>query len=511
MSRVTFTTAALVAVSSFVVNTAALASSHREAPLITTAPKVDGSDFYLFRSYEPGREDRVTMIANYLPLQDAYGGPNYFSLDPDALYEIMVDNNGDGIEDLTFQFRFQTETRGLAVPVNGNMVPVPLANIGSISADNSAAQNVLETYSVKLVRGDRRTGAASDVTTQSGSTTFKKPIDNIGEKSIPDYPAYAAEFVHTANVPGCATDARVFVGQRREGFVVNLGETFDLVNIAVPVEELAPDQDARSLEQNTIGNKNVTSIELEVPISCLTQDENSPIIGAWTTASVRQARVVNPTPQRTDAGSTVAAPTGAALQGGAWSQVSRLGSPLVNEVVIGLPDKDLFNASEPKDDVANFAAYVLTPTLPELLEILFGDAGVKAPDVFPREDLLAVFLTGVDGLTKVGESNTVPAEMLRLNTSIAPTPYAEQNDLGVLGGDVAGFPNGRRPIDDVVDIALRAAMGVLIPAEVDPASAASRQLSYTDGARPDPADYQGGFPYLADPIAGSTNDTAGGA
>lgn len=485
---------------------AALASSHREAPFVTTAPKVDGTDFYMFRSYEPGREDRVVIIANYLPLQDSYGGPNYFSLDPNALYEIHIDNSGDGVEDLTFQFRFNTLLKGLAVPVGDKMVPVPLANIGSISAGNDAAQNVVETYTLDIVRGDRRTGIRMPILKTDGSRSLGKPIDNIGNKSIPDYPVYADSFIHNIIIPGCNGGARVFVGQRREGFVVNLGETFDLVNIAVPVEELGPEgRDARALEANIIADKNVTSLALEVPASCLAGA--TPIIGGWTTASLRQARVINPQPQRTDANAP-GTNTGASLEGGAWTQVSRLGSPLVNEVVIGLPDKDLFNASEPKDDAARFADYVFNPTLPQLIEILFGAAGVKAPNVFPRTDLIAVFLTGVDGLTMVGGSNSVPSEMLRLNLDIAPTPRAQQNDLGVLGGDLAGFPNGRRPIDDVVDIALRAAMGVLIPEDVDPPSAASRQLKYTDGARPDPAAYLSRFPFLNHPLPGSPNEAS---
>lgn len=490
------------------------ASSHREAPFITTAPKVDGTDFYMFRSYETGRDDMVTLIANYLPLQDAYGGPNYFSLDPNALYEIHIDNSGDGVEDITFQFRFNTEVKGLSLPIGEagaeNNVAVPLANIGAITAMDSSAQNVVETYTVNVVRGDRRTGSSSPVSDDSGNTVFAKPIDNIGNKSIADYPAYAANFVHDVQIPGCGGDARIFVGQRREGFVVNLGETFDLVNIAVPVEELGPaGQDARDLEANIIADKNVTSLALEIPSACLTNGSD-PVIGGWTTASLRQARVLNPEPQRTDGNSAIANPTGAEVAGGAWTQVSRLGSPLVNEVVIGLPDKDLFNASEPANDAANFAPYVLTPSLPELLEILFGSAGVKAPDVFPRTDLIWVFLNGIPDVTRPASgTDTVLSEMLRLNTAIAPTPMGDQSDLGVLGGDNAGFPNGRRPVDDVVDIALRAAMGVLIPQDQDPASAASRQLSYTDGARPNPMDYKAGFPYLADPIPGSPNEVAG--
>ncbi|MES0872550.1 DUF4331 domain-containing protein [Sinimarinibacterium thermocellulolyticum] len=480
------------------------ASSHREAPFVTTAPKIDGTDFYMFRSYEDGREDRVVIVANYLPLQDAYGGPNYFSLDPNALYEIHIDNSGDGVEDITFQFRFDSQLKGLAVPVGDKMVPVPLVNIGQIGAGDSAAQNVVETYTLDIVRGDRRTGMRMPVRKTDGSRSLGKPIDNIGNKSIPDYPAYADSFIHDIIIPGCDGTARVFVGQRREGFVVNLGETFDLVNIAVPVEELGPQgQDARALERNTIGDKNVTSLALEVPAACLRG--STPIIGGWTTASLRQARVINPQPQRTDQ-TAPATNTGAALEGGAWTQVSRLGSPLVNEVVIGLPDKDLFNATEPKDDAARFADYVFNPTLPKLLEILFGSAGVRAPEVYPRSDLIAAFLTGIDGLTKVEGSNSVPSEMLRLNLDIPPTPRAEQNDLGVLGGDLAGFPNGRRPIDDVVDIELRAAMGVLLPDEVDPPSRDSRKLKYTDGARPDPNDYLDRFPFLDHPLPGSPNE-----
>ena len=479
----------------------AQASSHREAPFITTAPKVDGTDFYMFRSYEPGKADTVTLIANYLPLQDAYGGPNYFSLDPNALYEIHIDNTRDGVEDITFQFRFSTLIKGLAVNAGNMMVPVPLANIGPISPGNSGAQNIIESYTVDVVRGDRRTGSRMPVLGAGGARSLGKPIDNIGNKSIPDYPGYANSFIQTVSIPGCSGQARVFVGQRREGFVVNLGETFDLVNIAVPVEELGGGEAVRSFEQNTIADKNVTSLALEVPVSCLTAG-NDPIIGGWTTASLRQARVVNPQPQQRIDGSP-AGNTGASLEGGAWSQVSRLGSPLVNEVVIGLPDKDLFNATEPKDDAARFATYVFNPTLPELLEILFGAAGVKAPDVFPRTDLVATFLTGIDGVTKVAGTSVTPSEMLRLNTSLPVTPRASQNDLGVLGGDLAGFPNGRRPVDDVVDIALRAAMGVLIPAGTDMPSQASRNLKYTDGARPNPDDYLAVFPYLNHPIPGS--------
>ncbi len=488
------------------------ASSHREAPFITQHPKVDASDFYMFRSYEPGRAGYVTLIANYQPLQDAYGGPNYFFMDPKALYEIHVDNNGDGVEDLTFQFRFQDKTNGLAVSAGGKSIPVPLTNIGPVTAGDMSAQNVVESYTLTLVKGDRRHGMAQPIIDAgSGSTTFAKPLDNIGAKSIPNYASYANSFIHNITIPGCNTPGKVFVGQRMDGFVVNLGETFDLVNIKYPVEELAPaGVNARNSEPNTLADKNVTSLALEIPIACLTSGSD-PVIGAWTTASLRQARVINSTPESEHSVASVGAkanPADALVAGGAWVQVSRLGAPLVNEVVIGLPDKDRFNGSSPKND-AQFADYVTNPSLPVLLQALFGGAGVRAPNVYPRADLVSVFLTGVAGLNQ--PQKVAPAEMLRLNTTTPVTPVASQLDLGVIAGDVAGFPNGRRPIDDVVDIALRAAMGVLLAPfdgsakDPDPASDASRQLHYTDGAEPNPANYLTVFPYLTTPLAGSPN------
>jgi len=505
--------AAIAAALALVTASTAVASSHREAPFIAGLPKVDASDFYLFRSYETGRAGFVTLIANYLPLQDSYGGPNYFTLDPKALYELHVDNTGDGIEDLTFQFRFSTVRKGLAVMAGTKSIPVPLANIGPVTATDASAQNVTESYTVTLVRGDRRRGTATPVIdTTTGSSTFTKPLDNIGNKSIADYPAYAASFIHPISIPGCATAGKVFVGQRKEGFVVNLGETFDLVNIQYPAEELAMSGNARALELNTIADKNVTSLALEIPIACLATG-SEPVIGAWTSASIRQAAIQNPLPQSAKSVASVGAianPTGPDLRGGAWVQVSRLGAPLVNEVVIGLPDKDRFNASSPKND-AQFADYVTNPSLPILLQTLFGGAGVKAPNVYPRTDLVAAFLTGVTGLNK--PATVTPSEMLRLNTSTTVVAPGSQNDLGVLGGDTAGFPNGRRPIDDVVDIELRVAMGVLLSPfsgaqDPDPASSVSRQLHYTDGALPDPADYLTVFPYLKPAIPGSPSTGA---
>ena len=454
------------------------ASSHREAPFVTERPKTDGTDFYMFRSYEAGRDGMVTLIANYLPLQDAYGGPNYFSLDPEALYEIMVDNNGDAQEDITFQFRFTNTYKNLTVPVGGRNIPVPLINIGPIGpgiTGGDATKNLVETYSVTVVRGDRRTGTAT------AAGTFTKPTDNIGNKSIPAYAAYANAHIATLNIPGCGA-GKVFVGQRQESFAVNLGEVFDLVNL----NPVGP----RDAKPSTIANKNITSLALEVPVACLTAGGQA-IVGGWTTASLRQGLVYNPSPKGLIAGLPTA--KAATIEGGAWTQVSRLGAPLVNELVIGLPDKDRFNSSAPRDD-GQFAPYVTNPSLPTLLQVLFE---VPAPTTFPRTDLVAAFLTGVTGLNQ--PPNVVASEMLRLNTGIAPKAAAAQSNLGVLGNDTAGFPNGRRPGDDVVDIELRVAMGVLLPEAQAPAG----QAPFTDQTLQDASPFTSVFPYLNTPLPGS--------
>jgi hypothetical protein len=503
----------LMAVVAATVAGGALASSHREAPFISTRPTVDGTDFYMFNSYEAGRAGYVTLVANYLPLQDPQGGPNYFNLDDNALYEISIDNSGSGTANLTFQFRFTTTNYGLSVMAGGKSIPVPLINIGPVSASNSASQNVAQTYTLTLVKGDRRSGTATPIVNAStGATVFDKPLDNIGAKSIPNYATYASNFIFPITIPGCSTPGKVFVGQRQDPFVVNLGETFDLVNIKYPVTQLAPGgTNGRNYVPNSLAGYNVTALELEVPASCLTSGSD-PVIGGYTTASLRQASVLNPAPQSANSvgsvGAVTSSPTGAELSGGAWLQVSRLGMPLVNELVIGLPDKDRWNTTTPSGD-AQFADYVTNPSLPVLLQALFGGAGVLAPNVYPRTDLEAVFLTGITGLNKPASSTVVPSEELRLNTSTTVTPLGAQLDLGVLAGDTSGFPNGRRPIDDVVDITLRAAMGVLLAPfdgssmDPDPASDASRQLGYTDGVEPNPANYLPAFPYLNTPIAGS--------
>ncbi|WP_418314919.1 DUF4331 domain-containing protein [Piscinibacter sakaiensis] len=490
------------------------ASSHREAPFITTAPKVDATDFYMFKSYEANRGDYVTLIANYLPLQDAYGGPNYFSLDPNALYEIHIDNNGDAKEDITFAFRFKNNLKGITLPINGKDVAIPLIQAGQLTGAtavaNSAVLNVNEQFSVEVVRGDRRTGTrASIANTTGGGTTFDKPVDNIGNKTIPDYPGYAAKHIHTATIPGCSMPAKIFVGQRQDPFAVNLGTIFDLVNAPV---SLITDPSKINAAPNTLADKNVTTLALEVHQSCLTAGSES-VIGGWTSASLRQGRLLDPNPrsghQTTD------------RNGGAWTQVSRLGMPLVNEVVIGLPDKDKFNSSKPVNDGANFLTYVTNPTLPRLLEIALAlPAGGLAPTNAGRNDLVTTFLTGIKGVNQ--PTNVTASEMMRLNTAIPAVPFAQQNRLGIVGNilaggnDNAGYPNGRRPKDDVVDISLVAMAGGLcvangdtnklgFGAECKPTSAPLGNTAFNlhDAVDQAVVPLLGGFPYLNNPLPGS--------
>lgn len=468
---------------------AAQASSHREAPAITEMPKVDGTDFYMFNSYEAGRDGYVTLIANYVPLQDAYGGPNYFNMDPEARYNIHIDNSGDGVEDLTFSFRFVNYNQNISIPVGGQSVAIPLLAAGQFT-NSFGVLNEARLYLINAVRGPYDHPTSSDLVTNltNNGPVTASPNDNAGQKTFPDYENnYARRFINDISIPGCSGVGRVFAGQRKEPFAVNLGEIFDLVNIADPTG-------LRDIEPSATAYANISSLILEVPTSCLTGG-NGPVIGGWTTSYLPRTRTLrgdptyeNPTFESTD-----------------YIQVSRLGMPLVNEIVIGLKDKNFFNASKPSNDLANFATYVTNPTLPELLEILFG---VGAPNNFPRLDLVAAFVTGVTGLNEFGIG-----EMLRLNTSIAATPSGAQNNLGVLGGDNAGFPNGRRPGDDVVDIELRVAMGVLCHAfpgvYCDVVDAPTGNVPYTDGTLQDASQFDAYFPYLKSPVPGSPNGANG--
>jgi len=442
--------------------------------MIAGMPRLDASDFFLFRSYEPGRSDFVTMIADYVPLQDPGGGPNFYNMEHNGYYDINVDSEGAGKPTYTFRFRFFAVNRNISVPVGGVNVPIALINSGQISAGNNAAQNVIEGYTISLVTYSKDGGATeTKLKSTDGSDIFQKPADRIGDKSIPDYASYAQTFTYEIAVPGCG-NARVFVGQRKDPFVVNLGETFDLVNYAHPIGE-----QYNASARDDLAGKNVTSIVWEIQSACLAH-KGDPVVGAWTTSSLR-------TQLKDDKIS--------------YQQVSRLANPLVNELVIGLKDKDKFNASLPADD-KQFAIYVTNPTVPALIQALFPTT--TAPTKIPRTDLVAVFLTGITGLNAPAYLER-PSEEMRLNTSTPITPYGSQNRLGVIAGDPAGYPNGRRPGDDVVDITLRVAMGKLYALGLygQPSDAPSGSLAFTDGAYTDDTNYLKSFPYVRPPLSDS--------
>ncbi len=448
----------------------AMASSHREAPGITMAPKLDATDFYMFRSYEAGRADFMTMIANYQPFEDPRGGPNYFQMDPAAFYDIDIDNVGDGQIHQVYRFTFQNAIQGLAVPVGKDTNAIPLINDGPIAGFGGKTLNVVETYKINLLT--MKNGALVSnmpITNMKGGLYFHKPADYIGQKSNPHYNIYSGQFVEEAKIPGCATAAKVFVGQRKDPFYINLGETFDLVNYKNPIGEANA-----NTATDTLAGFNVTSIAIEVPIKCV-RTAGNPIVGAWTTSYK-------------------------VLTIDSSQEMSRLGNPLVNELVIGLPDKDKWNASQPSGD-AQFAKYVTNPTLPVLLHALYPS--LTAPTQLPRQDLVAVFLTGVPGLNQ--PKGVKAAEEMRLNTTIAPIAAAKQNALGVIAGDNAGYPNGRRPADDVTDISLRVVMGKLYSLGLfgGAKNAPSGNVELTDGVRKNATQFPQAFPYLVAPLPGS--------
>jgi len=527
--------------------TSAMASSHREAPYISKYPQSDGTDFYAFRSYEPGREDTVTFLANYIPVQAAYGGPNYFPLDENAIYEIHIDTNGDAQEDLTFEFDFENAIPQAGVTqfnIGGVEQSAVLRNVGTISADQAPNQpdtlNYQETYEVTLIESTRRSSSSRARLNRrvaqkvGGSNVFEKPFDYSGTKTfggVGEYGRYADQFVHEISVPGCDAPGRVFVGQRLEGFKVALGEVFDLVNF-VPIElDSAPGANddgglfgaqgagvRQDPQRNVLERNNVTTIALEMPISCVTQQEE-PVIGAWTTSSLRQVTILDREPELDSA------ERGA----GRFQQVSRLGHPLVNELFVGFEDKDSFNGSVPSDD-GQFASYVTNPVFPAIINALFlepvnqllgglgaGPLADLAPTNFPRTDLVTTFLTGFPGVNQ--PANVVASEVLRLNTAIDPTARADQSNFGLVAGDLAGFPNGRRPGDDIVDISLRVAMGALChPVAIDlnadgiaadnlglcsPDQAPIGNVALTDGVPLSANNFEQSFPYLLVPYPGS--------
>jgi hypothetical protein len=432
----------------------------------------------MFRSYEPGREGFVTLIANYIPLQEPFAGPNYYSPDPNALYEIHIDNDGDAEEDITYRFRFSAVNNDIKVTTgDGTQVSIPFIAGGPVPLPGHPNLNVNQTFSLIQINGPRAGGIQVPLTNERFGPIFFTPMPNVGGKTIPDYAQHEIPHIFTVLFSGSDQPGRVYAGARKDPFAVNLGEIFDLLNL----DPLG----ARDAEGDSLGGENVFSLIMEVPTEALTGGGGD-VIGGWTTAHLPRSRslAANPTFEQPE---TVSSD---------FVQVSRLGMPLVNELVIGLKDKNLFNSSHPSGD-AQFLPYVTNPSLATLINNQFGTA---IPDS-DRQDLVGLFLTGNPGLNQ--PQNVTPGEMLRLNTAIPPTPRDSQSNLGVLGGDQAGFPNGRRLGDDVVDIALRAVAGGFSQPPV-----ATSTLPLTDGVNVDATFFRNAFPYLNAPLPGSPNTRA---
>ncbi|CAA9532528.1 MAG: hypothetical protein AVDCRST_MAG73-1086, partial [uncultured Thermomicrobiales bacterium] len=427
------------------------ASSHREAPIISQDPAADNTDVYAFVS--PDAPATVTLIANYYPFQDPAGGPNFYRFGDDVLYDIHIDADADAVADLTYRFEFSTDVQN---------PDTFLYNTGPIDSLDDEDWNVRQFYSITEIRGDDE-----DQLEVEGVV----PPVNIGPASTPDYDDLATDAIVDAG-----DGLLAFAGQRDDPFFVDLGGIFDLLTIRQPPGNAGGGVD-------DLACTNVQTIAIQVPIEDLTADGSAPsdpedasaVIGVWATASRFSTTIIDTDGSRSGSGDPV--------------QVSRLGMPLVNEVVVPLGAKDLWNGSVPEDD-AQFLEGVTDPELPGLLNALYG---IDVPEG-DRDDLVQVFLTGVPGLNQ--PPDVVPSEMIRLNVAIPPADAPDP--LGVLAGDTAGFPNGRRLADDVVDIELRVVAGVLAGDEF--AGAPNNQLG--DGVDANDVEFLDEFPYVAPPRSG---------
>jgi hypothetical protein len=449
------------------------ASSHREAPLISADPLADNTDVYAFVS--PDATDTVTLIANWIPLEAPAGGPNFYKFGDDVLYRINIDNDGDAKDDIVYDFRFTTRIQN-----TGTF----LYNTGPISSLTDPNFNVRQTYSVTRTDRHGRTVLGEDLET---------PPVNVGARSTPSYDTLADAAVYTLS-----DGSKVFAGQRDDPFFVDLGSVFDLLGLrpfnAAHVIPFPPAPGVDGLK-----GLNVHTIALQVPKALLTHDgsaatdpsNTNSIIGVYSTTLRRRLRVED----RDDRGRDRRDDAGQGDDGDrdGWVQVSRLGMPLVNEVVIPLGQKDRFNASDPKDD-SQFASFVLNPEPARLIPVLYSPAHITVPAA-PRNDLVAIFLTGIPGLNQ--PANVKPSEMIRLNMAIPPS--GAPNRLGLLSGQSDGFPNGRRLGDDVVDIELRALAG---GTPFTPAFNVSPNNVLGDGVDQNDKTFLPKFPYVASPFPG---------
>jgi hypothetical protein len=451
------------------------ASSHREAPLITEDPVADNTDLYAFVS--PDDPTTTTFVANWIPFENPAGGPNFYNFGDDVLYTINVDNDGDAVDDVSFEFRFTTEIRNPDTFLYATG-PITVNDDGSYSDEF----NLRQTYTVAAIKDGVRTVLGQNIPV---------PPNNVGERSTPNYDELAQAAV--TELDGGFT---TFAGQRDEVFYIDLGSIFDLGGLR-PFNEahlvpLPPEPGS-----DATAGFNVHSIALQVPNDYITGD--SDVVGVYTTTHRRSVRVF--------AGNNGADP----IHNGPFVQVSRLGMPLVNEVVIPLGLKDAFNALDPIDDVATLATepddrgvtipLVQDPELGRLIPQIYPGAEFCEPSI-PRNDLVSIFLTGIEDLNQnVGAEGTQPSEMLRLNTGIAPTGTDpnEQDRLGLLAGEADGFPNGRRLGDDTVDISLRAVMGAT---PLGDCNGESPNQDLTDGVTVNDKPLLTSFPYIPAPHSG---------
>ncbi len=423
-------------------------ASHREAPMIALDPAADNTDVYAFRSWE--NPDKVVFILNTIPGQDPGDGPNYFAFDDDILYEIHIDHNQDGkAEDIVYQIQFDTETRpalgSLNFPLpfvgNPNIAVSKLQGITALDGTGSEGLTRRQTYTVTEVRGRHRKKLFK------GQTLVAVP-SNAGPATMPDYETLAAQGIYNDSKTGI----RVFAGQRYETFYIDLGAVFDTVNLRRPIPALTPEEDTNDhinpFGINRFSGFNINSIAIEVPIEQITLDKQpadtteTPVIGMYASTSRPKVKVFRK--------------NGKTVNVGKFVQVSRMANPLINELIIDTPAKDKWNASDPEDE-AQFQEFFRAPSLATALNLIFG---LPVPET-PRTDLLQVFLKYPGQPLQGTHCGSPCAELLRLNLSIAPTAPQDQRRLGGLATppDPAGFPNGRRPNDDVTDIATRVVGG----------------------------------------------------
>ncbi len=463
------------------------AASHREAPITALDTKADITDFFAFVSYDD--PTKVTLLLNVDPFLEPGNGPNYFPFDDNILYTINVDNNNDALAEVSFQVQFQTTIRapgvftgfvgagnGINAPANS---PAPVAPgtpivppaITALDGAGAAGLSLRQTYTVTMVKN----GVSTPLTNSAGGSLFAVP-SNVGPRTMPDYPALAAQGIFTLN-----NGIKVFAGTVDDPFYIDLGAAFDSLNFRTGagggvLSAAADADDNMNIAPDFVSGYNVNTIAIEVPIAMLTSTgtvepatNKAATIGAWGTTSRPRITVRR-------------APNTPTYSGG-WSQIQRLGNPLINELIIGTGDKDFWSMSQPVND-SQFAHYDLDPLLARVLNAVYGIA-IPTP---PRTDLLPL-VTYAPPIAAPGTPAGPIADLLRLNTGVAPTSMASRKRLGLLAGDAAGFPNGRRVSDDVTDIAARAVAGIL----------AGPQYNYRigDGVNTNDVPYQETFPYVA--------------